>query len=396
MVRRKDNKGRVLQKGESQRKDGRYVYQYTDLLGSRKSLYASTLSDLRIKKKEILHDIEDGVNANGAKMTLNQLFERYMSLKVNLRNSTRQYYTAIWKNNIKNTPLGRKEIGKIVKSDVLILYKGMSDRGLKYSTIKAFNGLLKSCFEFAMADDLIRKNPCIGCVKQFRKDDTKERIALTRQQERKLLEFAESSVVYARYVPMLKLMLILGLRCGEVIGLTWSDVNFEKREISINHQLVYRKDGDKYKLYAEMPKTKAGIRIIPMTNEVRRALLWQKKQQIVKEKKRIEIDGYKDFCFVTSSGMPILPGAVNSVLYNITNRCNKGIKDEKEKLPHISAHILRHTACTRMAEKGMDLKVLQYIMGHSNIAMTMQVYNHVTEERRNEEMKKMESVRLIG
>ena len=95
------------------------------------------------------------------------------------------------------------------------------------------------------------------------------------------------------------------------------------------------------------------------------------------------IDGYRGFCFTTKTCAPIMPSAVNSVLYNIVNSYNKTVKCEgEEKLPKISAHILRHTACTRMAESGIDVKVLQYIMGHNSINVTMEVYNHVSVERR--------------
>lgn len=175
MVRRKDNKGRVLQKGESQRKDGRYVYQYTDLQGTRKSVYAKDLSDLRKKKREVIRDLEDRIDTYGATITLNQLFDRYLSLKTNIRNSTRQNYIDLWNNNIRHTPLGNKQIGKIVKSDILKLYKSFSDRGLKYSTLRTFDGMLIPSFDLAVADDLIRKNPCIGCAREYKKSDARER-----------------------------------------------------------------------------------------------------------------------------------------------------------------------------------------------------------------------------
>ena len=260
MVRRKDNKGRVLQKGESQRKDGRYVYQYTDLQGTRKSIYAKNLSDLRKKKREAIRDLEDHIDTYGATITLNQLFDRYLSLKTNIRYSTRQNYTNMWNNNIKHTPLGNKQVGKIVKSDILKLYKNFSERGLKYSTICTFNGILVPAFDLALADDLIRKNPCIGCVKEFRKDDARERVALSRSQEREFVNYIGSSI-YAKHLPMIKVALKTGLRCGELIGLTWSDVDFDEEEINVNHQLVYRKVDGKYKLYAEVPKTKSGTRV---------------------------------------------------------------------------------------------------------------------------------------
>lgn len=399
MVRRKDNKGRVLQKGESQRKDGRYVYQYTDLQGTRKSIYAKNLSDLRKKKREAIRDLEDHIDTYGATITLNQLFDRYLSLKTNIRNSTRQNYIDLWNNNIRHTPLGNKQVRKIVKSDILKLYKSFSDRGLKYSTLRTFDGMLIPSFNLAVADDLIRKNPCIGCAREYKKDDARERVALSRPQEQQLVNYISSDIIYAKHLPMIKVTLKTGLRCGELIGLTWSDVDFDKEEINVNHQLVYKKVDGRYKFYAEAPKTKSGTRIIPMTKEVKHELLIQKQRQIMNgTPSKVIINGYHDFCFTTKNRVPIMPSAVNSVLYNIVNAYNKRVNEceGEEKLPRISAHILRHTACTRMAEYGMDIKVLQYIMGHNSIDVTMNVYNHVSAERNKEEMKKMENIRLIG
>lgn len=122
----------------------------------------------------------------------------------------------------------------------------------------------------------------------------------------------------------------------------------------------------------------------------------QRKEQTVRGyRTNVEIDGYKDFVFSTKHGNPIIPGGVNNFLNNIVRNYNKMVNREIT-LPHISAHILRHTGCTRMAEAGIDPKVLQYIMGHSNIAITMEVYNHISPERNRKEMKKMEKVRLIS
>lgn len=112
----------------------------------------------------------------------------------------------------------------------------------------------------------------------------------------------------------------------------------------------------------------------------------------------IEIDGYKNFVFTSKSGMPLAPNAVNNVLYNIVKAYNKfeqeQAKSDRRKpvlLPKISAHIMRHTGCTRMAESGMDPKVLQYIMGHADCSITMNVYNHVSSlERIKKEVERIE------
>lgn len=184
---------------------------------------------------------------------------------------------------------------------------------------------------------------------------------------------------------MLSVMLGTGLRCGELIGLTWEDIDMKLKSVSVDHQLIYKNLGDGCRFYATTPKTCAGIRRIPMTKEVWNAFKEQKEQNFMLAKDRdYEVDGHKGFIFMAKTGRPLMPSAVNNVLYNIVDAYNKEetstAKREKrspEYLPKISAHVMRHTACTRMAEQRMDVKVLQYIMGHAHISVTMEVYNHL-------------------
>lgn len=394
MERRKDNKGRVLQKGESQRKDGRYIYQYSDIYGKRKCVYANTLSDLRKQEKQINRDLDDNIDTVGAEITLNEQFERYMSLKLSLANSTRENYFGLWKSRVKDSFIANKKLCDIKKSDVLRFYNSLLDDGLKYTTIKAFNDLISPCLDLAVDDDIIRKNPCKGCLDGFSKDAS-ERISLTNAEQESFLDFIQQSKVYSIHYPLIMFMIGTAVRCGEAIGLTWDDVDFKNKEVSINHQLIYKKTGNSYGFYADSPKTDSGVRTIPMTTDVYKALIDQRQNQISKGwRTNVEIDGYRDFVFSTKHNNPIMPSAVNNLLLNIVNRYNGTV--EGIELPHISAHNLRHTGCTRMAEAGIDAKVLQYIMGHSNISVTMEVYNHVSAERNRKEMDKLEKIRLIG
>lgn len=394
MERRKDNKGRVLQKGESQRKDGRYVYQYSDIYGKRKCVYANTLSDLRKQEKQINQDLDDHIDTLGAEITLNEQFDKYISLKPQIRNSTKQNYIDLWNVNLRENVLGKKKLCDIKKSDILRFYNSLSDRGLKYSTIKTFNCMISPCLDLAVDDDIIRKNPCNGCLSEFNNDSDK-RISLTVQEQEAFFDFIRQSSVYSVHYPIIMFMIGTAVRCGEAIGLTWNDVDFKNRDVSINHQLIYKKTGNSYGFYADSPKTDSGVRTIPMTTEVYKALIEQRQNQLSKGwRTDTEIGGYSDFVFSTKNRNPIMPSAVNNLLLNIVNKYNSTVGDIE--LPHISAHNLRHTGCTRMAEAGMDPKVLQYIMGHSKISVTMEVYNHVSAERNRKEMEKLEKIRLIG
>lgn len=204
---------------------------------------------------------------------------------------------------------------------------------------------------------------------------------------------------YNVYLPMLTFALSTALRIGEIIGLTWNDIDLKNNLIHVRRQLIYRDFGDGYKLHVELPKSRSGNRDISLTAIARKSLLKQKELDFVlgKRVKERPIEGIKGFVFITSNGTPILPFNFNDVLRNITNAYNKkesklAAAEHREPilLPHITAHILRHTACTRMAEAGMDPKILQGIMGHSDISMTMNVYNHGSIERMQNEMKKLD------
>ena len=181
----------------------------------------------------------------------------------------------------------------------------------------------------------------------------------------------------------------------------WDEIDLKNNVIHICRQLIYRNYGDGYKLHIEPPKSHSGNRDIPLITHAKESLIEQKKLDLVlgRRAKEQEIDGLKGFVFINSHGMPILPFNFNDMLKNVVNAYNKKEIQQASKecrepilLPHISAHILRHTACTRMAEVGIDPKVLQVIMGHSNIGITMDIYNHVDAVRVQNEMKKFENV----
>lgn len=392
MERRKDNKGRVLQKGESQRKDGLYVYQYKDISGKRKSVYAKNLSDLRKQEKQIQRDMEDGIDSYGGEITLNEQFEKYMSLKNQLKNATILCYTSLWNSRVRGSAIGNKKVRDIKKSDMMYFYNNLHKNGLKKSTIFLLNTILSPCFELAVEDNIIRKNPCVGCMKDF-KNDAKERIPLNVQEQRVILNYAKEKN-FNKYL-LIAFMIGTAVRCGEAIGLTWSNVDFKSKEIRIDHQLIYKKMNGEYKFYISSTKN-SKPRSIPMTTDVYNILLEQRKHQLsTGSRTNVEIDGYSDFVFSTRKRTPIIPWSVNDSLNRIVNSYNK-MESKELELPHISAHVLRHTGCTRMAEAGIDVKVLQSIMGHSNIAVTMEIYNHATSERSKKEIEKMEKIKLMA
>ena len=400
-ISRKDPKGRKLREGESWRNDGRYSYRFTDIrTGKRRTIYAQDLPELREKEKKIAKDMDDNILTDNAikKMTLNTLFERYMATR-ELKESTRVNYIRIWDNRVKDE-IGNIKVVQMLPSHIKAYYSKLSKAGYAHSTIKYINNMIFPALEMAVDDDIIRKNPAKGSISDYGRP-AEERVALTVSQQEKLIAFAKQSNVYNIYYPMLTIMIGTGLRCGELIGLTWKDVDTRARRLNVDHQLIYENYGDGCRFHISTPKTDSGIRVIPMTQEVQKAFEEQRKINFMLAKdKSVEVDGYSGFVFTAKSGRPLMPYGVNSVLYNIVDAYNKEevqrAKKEHRKaelLPKVSAHVMRHTACTRMAECRMDIKVLQYIMGHAHFDVTMEVYNHLGDRARIEnEIAKLDSM----
>lgn len=186
------------------------------------------------------------------------------------------------------------------------------------------------------------------------------------------------------------------MRCGEITGLRWCDIDLEEETININHTLVYYDRGGTQRcgFAINTPKTKAGIRVIPMIPKVKEAFLMEKEYQkecglICKD----VIDGYSDFIFINRFGGVQHQGTLNKALRRIIRDCNYEVMDEGKEdaviLPRFSNHNLRHTFTTRMCEAGINIKAMQEILGHADAETTLQIYTDATKELKVTEMNKL-------
>lgn len=387
MKKRTDNKGRVLKKGETQRSNNTYAYRWIDGNGETKSIYAKTLDGLRKKEEQIFKEISVGVSRTS--VTLNEQIELYLELKVNLADSTRENYWYYYKHVIKDSSLGNMKIIDMRKTDILRFYKSLADDDYSIGTIKIMHKIIHPALQLACEDSIIYRNPSDGCTKDYT-DDMEKKYALTMEEEQEFLDRVSSRPRMKRYYPMYAILLKVGLRISEAVGLTWDDVDMDKREININHQVQYRKIKGTMKFYASDTKTEAGNRIIPMTDDVYKLFLEQRKICLATKKDAdFEVDGYKNFVFVSH----VTGKCMNHSNIRRMMRTLVALNDNREvQLPNISPHILRHTALTRLAEAGCDIKVLQYLFGQTDIRITMRVYNHIDSDRIKMEMNKLESL----
>ena len=380
---RKDLRGRSLRKGEVQRSsDKRYMYTYTDPMGRRKFIYANDLAELREKESKLMKDQLDGLDLYVAgKASVNDTFDRYMSTKYNLRESTKSSYLYTYDHYVRDT-FGKKRIDKVKLSDAKGWLIKLQADGRGYSSIHSIRGVVRPAFQMAVDDDLIRKNPFEFQLATVVVNDSVTREAITRKQERAFLEFVKQDKHFRKYYEGIYILFKTGLRISEFVGLTISDIDLEKGVINVNHQLQ-RKRNMEYII--EDTKTDSGTRLVPMTDEVKacfRKIIQNRK----KPKSEPMIDGKSGFLYLDKNDMPMVALHWEKYFQHI---CEKYNKIYKQELPKITPHVCRHTFCSNMAKSGMNPKTLQKIMGHSDIGVTLNTYTHLDFDDIQKEMKEV-------
>lgn len=395
---RRDHKGRKLLNGESQRKDGKYEYKYQDARGRRKTVYSWKLTpadrvpagkrddiSLREKIKQIQKDLNSNITPDGGDFTVLELVEKYISQKTGVRHNTRSNYNFVV-NIIKKEAFGQKRIDKIKVSDAkewLIKMQQVDGRG--YSSIHTIRGVVRPAFQMAVDDDLLVKNPFEFQLNTVVVNDSVTREAITRQQERDFLKFVENDKHFCKYYDGIYILFKTGLRISEFVGLTKKNLDFENNRIIVDHQLQRTRD---MKYVIEDTKTESGERMVPMTPEVKEAF-----QRILTNRKnpKVEpmVDGYSGFLFFDKNGRPMVALHWEKYFQHIREKYNNIYKVQ---MPKVTPHVCRHTFCSNMAKSGMNPKTLQYIMGHSEIGVTLNTYTHLGYEDAEEEMQKITEI----
>lgn len=386
-----DSKHRLLKTGEVQRSDGYYTYRWTAKNGKRRSITTSTLEELRKKEEEIIKDKHDGIRTDVQNITVNDIYELWRSMKRGLKDNTFQNYCYMYDMFVR-PELGEVRIQSLKKSDIKRFYNLLvEERALKIATVDNIHTVLHQVLTVAVEDGYIRLNVSDNVLRELKQarniDDFKRRRALSVPQQELFLNYLLSEKTqYHHWYPIFAVMTGTGLRVGEVTGLRWCDIDLEEGMIDVNHTLVYynhAKDGCYFNVHT--PKTKAGNRKIPMLDYVKEAFIKEKQYQEYNGLScKARIDGYTDFIFINRFGSVQHQGTLNKALRRIIRDCNeaqlaKGTKNPV-LLPNFSCHSLRHTFTTRLVEEGVNIKVVQDVLGHKDVETTLNIYTDVTKE----------------
>lgn len=393
---RRDSKHRLLRAGESIRADGKYQFKY-HIGGKAKFVYSWRLEptdklpagkkptpSLRELEKQVGYDLESQLDPLKKNLTVIELTERYLSTKTGAKPSTAANYNFVM-NILRKEEFGAKKISQIKTSDAkLFLIKLQSD-GKGYSTVKTVRGILRPAFQMAVDDDILNKNPFGFQLAGVVVNDSVTREAICREDMRRFLKFLHDDNCYCKYYEAVYILFHTGLRISEFCGLTLKDIDLQNKVLNIDHQLQRTSDMT-YRI--ESTKTKAGTRKLPLTDDVVecfRAIIEDREPP----KREKMIDGYAGFLYYDTNGMPLVAMHWEHRFKHMVKRYNEIYRLQ---MPSITPHVCRHTYCSNMAKSGMNPKTLQYLMGHSDIGVTLNTYTHLWLEDAQDELERIAEI----
>lgn len=357
---------------------------------------------MREIEKQIQQDIGAGIKTKDASnTTVEDMFWSFINDRRDLKETSRCNYICLYNNHIKEK-LGNRRIGSVKYSDIQRYYIDLlGEQGYSYNTVQLIQAILCQLFDIAVMDNIIRANPtnkALQKAKRITNAEPKKRHALTEDEQARFIDFVYGSAVYKKWGNLFTVLLGTGLRIGEALGLRWQDCDFNNNTINVNHTILYAPKAAtmQYEYRISTPKTASGVRVVPMFNDVKNALIKERETQRQRSSE-FAVDGYTDFVFLNRNGRVCTPASIFGTIQRITNAYNAmelsmAIQEDRQPktLPQFGPHNLRHTFCTRLCENEQNIKIIQDIMGHSNITTTMDVYSEATISKKQASFQSIE------
>ncbi len=348
-----------------QRKDGRWVVQIELGDGKRKQFYVKSEREGVKKLRQAQLELEQGTLATGPQRKLKDYLEDWIENvhKDKLRISTYVKYKKLIKYIVGD--LGDVWLQKLAPEQVRRFYtkmgtgKDRGGRGLSSKTVHEIHGVLHLALENAVRWNYVARNVCDLVTPPS--IVSREATLLTLEQAQTLL----SSVREHRLEVLLTMAVVTGMRRGELLALRWSNVDFERQTLLVLHTVDYI---PKYGYVETEPKTKTGKRRISLPSFLIDMLKQHRVQQLEQRLKVGDAWENRDLVFPDLHG-----GYFNS---NYLLRMFKKLLQEAG-VPHMHIHDLRHSAATILLGMGVNMKVIQELLGHSDIAITLGLYSHL-------------------
>jgi integrase len=352
----------------------------------RKQFYGKTQKEVKEKLEEYKKQLSLGALPSDDKLTLEQWYYTWLfdyRIK-DLKPKSFEKYEGIYRNYIKDTQLGRLKLKDLRATHLQKYYNDLMDNNKKpTSTIKSLNTRLKPCLAEAEKQGYIQKNYCK--LVTLPKDNTTREIKVLTPEQQKL--FINDLVGHELEMLFLT-ALSTGLRLGEILGLKWSDIDFNTGTLTVNRTLqrvteIDRNGNRESKVIEQLPKTKNSIRTIPIPKNILVKLKDYKVQQSKNKLQIGELYVNNDYVFCDKLGYPLDDKRPNRNLKSILTKLN---------IEPLKFHGLRHTYATRLFEASVPPKTVQVLMGHYDISITMDIYTHVMESSKLEAVDKLNDI----
>lgn len=349
----------------------------------RKQFTAKTKKEVQAKLNNYKKEMLLGTVSSDDKITLSEWFHTWLfdyRIK-DLKPKSFEKYDGIYRNYIKDSELGKIKLKDLRTTHLQKYYNKLEIQYNKpASTIKGLNTRLKPCLGDAEKQGYIQKNYC-KMVTLPKDSSTKDIHILSSHEQQKFIESIKGHNLEILFLVALG----TGLRLGELLGLKWSDINFNTNMLTVSRSLSRTKNQKtgKYEVIEQIPKTKNSNRVVPVPDTILNKLEEHKKTQ---NKQRLLVgEAYinNNYVFADDIGNPI-----------DDKRPGRNLKSVLKKLDiePIKFHALRHTYATRLFENNVPPKTVQALMGHSDISVTMDIYTHVMEDTKLEAVEKLNDI----
>ena len=370
---------KTLGAGFRRRKDGKYESRFT-IKGKRYSVYADTLAECKEKDAALREKIKKGLYIDNQNLTLDQYYQEWKAARRGtVKGNTVLNSESRYKNHI-GPALGKRKVVEIEKREIVKLQKELAKKQ-KASSVNAIIAQLRSMLKSAVGDGILTRNPAAG-VKQLKDDGEKAsetyHRALTVEEQTLFVELLRPEWYYE----LILFLLCTGVRIGEAASVTWKDVDYINNMIHISSTQSRTEDG---KYTVGTPKSRTSDRDIPMNDAIREILKSQKNKLKMVHGNVVNLN---QNVFEGFTGKRVYDATVNSAIKRTIERMKKnGLETE-----HFTAHALRDTFATRYIEQEGSAQVLKTILGHSSLAMTMDLYSHVLPNTKQQEMDNIKIV----
>jgi len=335
-------------------------------------VHGDTVTEAQKAMNELRYKLEHGIFVEKKNLTLSEWFATWMEQYKKNRVKAGTYYNYLkYFDSMIKCQLGNRKIADIRGEHIQKFYNDLEKKGYALSSIKIVSAILNGCMQQAMRNGLIERNP-VRLAELPRQKEKATKQAMTKDQQALFMEYAKDSYLYNLFAVMLR----TGMRNGEIRGLKPSDVDKKKYVIHVQRTLKYL-EGRGY--FEDTPKTRTSKRDIPLTADLEALLDAQRNYWGFK------VERLDRYLFCNEKGEPLSRDRLQAEI----DRIVKHIQADGHDFPRITPHIFRHTFATRAIEAGMPPQVLKTIMGHSSLAMTMDLYSHVLPDTKAAEMEKI-------